>query len=311
MNEHMAVELRHLRYFVTVAEEGHITRAAERLGMQQPPLSQLIKGIERDLKVQLFRRKPRGVELTAAGHALFDDARTILDRLGQAFEKTQRAARGEQGQIRVGISGTGIYHPFVPKVIRGFREAYPLVSVTLVEGLSNELMDQLRNERVDAIFIRSPPADQTGLVVEKLLEEPMVLALPTWHPLARRYRTKAIPLEALADETFIATVAPVTLTGTGARAAAYARYRQAGFNLRTGQQVPRTRSAISFVAAGLGITFVPASLQRLRIDGVTYRRLQGAAQMAAALVLVSRRGDPSPVVRQFAALVRNSAKKEE
>src|SRR5882757_9897904 len=129
----MAMELRHLRYFVAVAEEGHITRAAERLGMQQPPLSQQIKALERELDVQLFHRKPRGVELTDAGRAYFENARKILDQLGHAAETTRRTARGEQGRICVGITPTSPFHPFVPRIIRAFRDAYPLVSLTLEE----------------------------------------------------------------------------------------------------------------------------------------------------------------------------------
>src|SRR6476619_6458097 len=125
----MTVELWHLRYFIAVAEEGHITRAAERLGMQQPPLSQRIKAIERELDVQLFRRKARGVELTAAGHAFLENARAVLAQLDRAFETTWRTARGEQGRISIGVVPTGAFHPFVPRVIRAFREAYPLVSV--------------------------------------------------------------------------------------------------------------------------------------------------------------------------------------
>src|SRR5215510_3357933 len=100
------MELRHLRYFITVAEEGHVTRAAERLGIQQPPLSQLIKAIERELDVQLFRRKPRGVELTDAGRAFLDSARATLSQFDYAFETTRRTARGEQGRISVGYSSS-------------------------------------------------------------------------------------------------------------------------------------------------------------------------------------------------------------
>src|SRR5215470_13080025 len=125
------MELWHLKYFITVAEEGHITRAAERLGMQQPPLSQRIKAIERELDVQLFRRKPRGVELTEAGQAFLKNARAVLAQFNRTFETTRRAARGEEGEICVGITPTSPFHPFVPRVIRTFREAYPAVSLRL------------------------------------------------------------------------------------------------------------------------------------------------------------------------------------
>src|SRR6476619_4504241 len=127
------MELRHLRYFIAVAEEGHITRAAERLGMQQPPLSQQIRELERELDVQLLRRKPRGVELTEAGQAQLEDARAILAHNDDAFATTRRTARGEQGRIAVGFTRSAPFHPFVPRVIRGFREAYPLVALTLEE----------------------------------------------------------------------------------------------------------------------------------------------------------------------------------
>src|SRR5436309_15230711 len=115
MSEHMAMDLRHLRYFIVVAEEGHITRAAERLGIQQPPLSQLIKAIERELDAQLFRRKPRGVELTDAGRAFLDNARSVIDQLNRAFETTRRTARGEQGRIKVGYTSGVSFHPLLPR----------------------------------------------------------------------------------------------------------------------------------------------------------------------------------------------------
>src|SRR5580765_4552460 len=127
----MTMELRHLRYFIAVAEEGHITRAAERLGMQQPPLSRQIKEIEREMDVQLFRRKARGVELTDAGRAFLDDARATLAYLDHAFETARRTARGEQGRLCVGYS---LFHPVVPRVIREFRQAFPSVSLTLEES---------------------------------------------------------------------------------------------------------------------------------------------------------------------------------
>src|SRR5215211_5638059 len=123
----MNMELRHLRYFIAVAEEGHITRAAERLGMQQPPLSQRIKAIERELDVQLFSRKARGVELTEAGRAFLANARATLMQVDHTFDATRRTARGEQGRISVGYSSSVAFHALVPRIIREFRQAFPLV----------------------------------------------------------------------------------------------------------------------------------------------------------------------------------------
>src|SRR5436189_5758716 len=125
------MDLRHLRYFVAVAEERHVTRAAERLGIQQPPLSQQIQALERELDVQLLRRLPRGVELTQAGEAFLAQARAILERVEHARAATRRTARGEAGRIGLGFTSSASFHPLVPRAIRAFREAHPLVSLTL------------------------------------------------------------------------------------------------------------------------------------------------------------------------------------
>jgi len=300
------MELRHLRYFIAVAEEGHVTRAAERLGMQQPPLSQRIKAIERELDVQLFHRKARGVELTDAGRAFLDNARAVLAQLDHAFDTTRRTARGEEGRISIGIVPASPFHPLVPRAIRAFRETYPLVSVRLEERLGGELLDLLRSEQIDVAFIRTPYANQEGLVINRLLEEPMLLALPSEHALARNggEGESAILLKHLGRETFILYGPP----GTGLREATMAACRAAGFSPRAGQEAPRIASALSLVAVGLGISLVPASLRHLYMDGVVYRHLKGPIQPKAPLDLSSRRGDSSIVVRHFLKLVRQEVK---
>lgn len=299
------MELWHLKYFIAVAEEKHITRAAERLGMQQPPLSQRIKAIERELDVQLFHRRARGVELTDAGRAFLDNARTVLAQLDHAFETTRRTARGEEGRISIGIVPASPFHPLVPRAIRAFRETYPLVSVRLEERLGGELLELLRSEQIDAAFIRMPYADQEGLVINRLLEEPMLVALPRAHALAQgRKGESPLLLKHLARETFILYGPP----GTGLREVTMEACRAAGFTPRAGQQAPRIASTLSLVAVGLGISLVPASLRHLYVDGVVYRRLGGTTQPKAPLDIASRRGDSSMVVRQFLKLVRQAAK---
>jgi DNA-binding transcriptional LysR family regulator len=301
------MELRHIRYFIAVAEEGHVTRAAERLGMQQPPLSQQIRALERELDVQLFRRKPRGVELTYAGRALLGDARAIMAQVEHAFASTRRTARGEQGRITIGFTSSAPFHPFVPRVIRSFREAFPLIALTLEESGTTELIQDLREERVDAAFIRTPVADPVGLRVDTLLEEAMLVALPSQHVLARSRRgdDAAVALKRLAGETFIVYRRH---SGPGLYDAIIAACHAAGFSPLIGQEAPRIVSTLNLVAAGLGLSIVPASLQRMHMDGVSYRRLTGTAQPRAPLLLASRRGDTSPIVRQFLALVRQTAK---
>ena len=295
------MELRHLRYFIAVAEEGHVTRAAERLGMQQPPLSQQIRALERELDVQLFRRLPRGVELTDAGRALLADARAILAQLEHAVATTRRTARGELGRLAIGFTSSAPFHPFVPRVIRAYREAVPQVALTLEEGGTTELIEDLRAERIDAAFIRSPIADPQGLNVTPLLREAMVLALPRGHALARK--SGAVTLKALAGETFILYR---RRSGPGLYDAIVAACTAAGFSPRVGQEAPRIVATLNLVAAGLGLSLVPESLQRMRMDGVVFRRLAGAAQPRAPLYLASRRGEASAAVRRFLQLVQRS-----
>ena len=303
------MELRHLRYFVAVAEEGHITRAAERLGIQQPPLSHQIRALERELGVQLFRRLPRGVELTEAGRSFIEDARAALARVGQGVEAAKRAARGEQGHLRLAVPPTAPFHPFVPQVILAFREAYPLVSLTMEENLRMETMEQLRGGQMDVAFLRASIAAPEGLVVHPLLEEPMVAALPSGHPLARSAPSQdaALPLRALAGETFIAYARQ---QGPALYEAMAAACLQAGFSPQLGQEAPRISTALSLVATGFGVTLVPASMRRMALEGVTYRDLAGAAQARAFLSIAARRDDSSGIVRNFVALVRRAAQRE-
>jgi DNA-binding transcriptional LysR family regulator len=303
------MELRHLRYFIAVAEEGHITRAAERLGMQQPPLSRLIHAIERELDVQLFRRMARGVELTDAGQAFFQNARAVLAQLDHTFETTRRTARGEQGRISVGYTGAAAFHPLVSGVIRKFRRAFPLVSVTLGEGFAHDLIERVGNDQIDVAFIRTPVADLQGVVIDPLLEEPVVAALPSEHPLVQRKNRHdtALPLKALAGETFV-LYGRSDGTLTMQTNAFIAACQAAGFNPRVGQVVPNDLSRLNLIASGLGVSVFAASLQRMNIDGVTFRRIKGASQLKAPLNLASRRGDTSAVVRQFLKLAKQTAR---
>ena len=299
------MELRHLRYFVAVAEEQHVTRAAERLGMQQPPLSQQIQALEAELDVQLFRRKPRGVELTQAGEALLGDARAILARVEHAVAATKRAARGEQGRIAIGFTSSVPFHPFMPRIIRSFREAFPLISLVLEEGGTSELVDALRQERIDAAFVRSPVFDPLGLEVRPLLEEEMVAALPADHSLAQSVKSP-LPLSALAGETFILYRRP---SGPGLYDSILAGCHRAGFSPRIGQEAPRMLSTLNLVAAGLGVSIVPASMQGLHINGVVFNPLKDKPPLRAPLTFAHRRNERAPVVQRFISLVSQAIPK--
>jgi len=296
------MELRHLRYFVAVAEERHVTRAAARLGIQQPPLSQQIRALETELELQLFRRKPRGVELTPAGEAFLAEARIVLERAEHAVLAARRAARGEAGRLGLGFTSSASFHPLVPRVIRDFRETSPLVALTLEEAGTGELVDGLRAERIDAAFVRSPIGAAAELAVHSVLKEEMVAALPAGHPLAGAARTR-LPLAALEPEIFILYRRPL---GPGLYDAIIAACQRAGYSPRVGQEAPRMLATLSLVAAGLGVTLIPASMQRMGIEGVAYRPLARNAGLIAPLNLAYRRDESAPAVRRFIAAVRQT-----
>jgi DNA-binding transcriptional LysR family regulator len=302
------MELRQLRYFIAVAEERNITRAAERLGMQPPPLSRQIRAIEREIDAQLFRRKPRGVELTDAGRAFLDNARAVLAQVDHTFETTRRTARGEQGRISVAYSSTVAFHPLIPRVIREFREAFPLVTVTLVEGYPEHLIERMQNDQIDVCFFRRISPKLGGVDIALLHEERMVVALPSGHTLAQGGGGKdaALSLKVLAGETFILFGDPHG-DGLLRNSEFVAACHAAGFSPRIGQMVPHISSRLNLIAAGLGIAVVAASLQHVKIEGLAFHRLKGATQLKAPLCLASRRGDPSSVVRQFLKSAKRTA----
>lgn len=301
------MELRHLRYFIAVAEERHVTRAAARLGIQQPPLSQQIRALEQELGVQLLRRKPRGVELTDAGATFLERARTLLEDVDRACASTKRTARGEQGRVVVGFTSSAPFHSFIPRVVRAFREMSPLVSLALEESGSSELVQGLHDEEIDAAFIRSPVSGFVDLTVEPLLEEDMLIALPAGHPLAGRKGVQQPPLSlaSLTGENFILYKRP---GAPGLYDTIISACRKAGFSPRISQEAPRIVSTLNLVAVGLGISVVPDSLRRLQMDGVTYRRITRSAKLKAPLILACRRGGNSAAVQRFIDLVRASAK---
>ena len=296
------IELRRLRYLVAVAEEGHLTRAAERLGIQQPPLTRQIRALETEWGVQLFERHPRGMRPTEAGRVVVAAARDILDRAARLGDTARRAARGEQGRLAVGYTSSGAVHPFVSQRIRGFREAHPGVLLALAEDGTPELVQALREERLDAAFVRSTTSDASALRLELLFEEEMVAALPAGHALANP--PGRLALAALAEETFVFYRRP---TGPGLYDAIVSACLAAGFSPQVGQEAPRMSSTLSLVAAGLGVSIVPASMQRMNVEGVVFAQLGEAAGLTAPLLLATRRGDRPSLVARLRAEVRAAA----
>jgi DNA-binding transcriptional LysR family regulator len=192
----------------------------------------------------------------------------------------------------------------VPRAIRAYREAHPLVALSLEENGTGELVDALAQERLDAAFVRSPIGPVEGIAVHSVLEEAMIAALPAGHTLAGRAGAGPLTLAELAAETFILYRRPL---GPGLYDAIIAACQRAGYSPKIGQEAPRMLATLSLVAAGLGVTLVPQSMRRLRVHGVVYRRLDGAAGLIAPLNLAYRRGDASPAARRFIALARAGA----
>lgn len=299
------IELRRLLAFVAVAEEGHITRAAQRLGMQQPPLTRLLQGLEAELGVLLLHRTSRGVHPTEAGRALLEEARVALAHAERVEEMVRRAARGEQGRLAVGFTSSAALHPFVSAVLRHFREVLPGVSISLEEAGTGELVDALLHERLDTAFVRSPVSKVPGLMVDDILDEPMIAALPAGHPLASDLSTP-LPLADLASEAFILYRRPA---GPGLYDAILAACRGAGFSPAIAQEAPRLTATLSLVAAGLGVSLVPASMQRLGGEGVAYRPLIHCYGLSAPLHLAMRGSPLPPALARFRKLVRQKTGK--
>ncbi|MFM0325228.1 LysR family transcriptional regulator [Caballeronia glebae] len=289
------MELRHLRYFLAVAETANFTKAAEMLGIGQPPLSQQIKALEQELDVVLFKRTARGAELTLAGRVFADEARRVLDGAQRAARAAKRAARGETGHLRVGFTGTAAFNERVSGLIRKFREAYPDAELTLHEAASGVLLDEIEAGQLDVAIVR--PERRVADIVQQQSwdDEPMLVALPIGHPLASRRR---IELAELIDEPFVQVPRAAGGTLFDDIVAACAA---AGFEPRLAQPAPQMASAVTLVAAGLGISIVPKAITQVRVAGVVYRPLV-ARGLRARLALASRRDDPSAVVRNFLAL---------
>ncbi|MEB6337426.1 LysR family transcriptional regulator [Serratia rhizosphaerae] len=300
------IELRRLKAFVTVVEEGNITRAAERLCIQQPPLSRLLQGLEEELGVQLLQRLPRGVRTTDAGDVLLREARTLLARAATLADAVRRAARGEQGHIAIGFTSSAALHPFVPNLLRRYREILPDITTQLEEAGSGELMDALVDERLDAAFVRSPVSEIPGVSIEPVLRESMLIALPVGHRLADDAQTP-LPLAALANEAFILYRRPA---GQGLYDAILAACYRAGFSPRIVQEAPRLPATLSLVGAGLGLSIVPASMRRLGGDGIVYRAISDADAPGAPLYLALRGNRHSPIVSRFRELVSEAVAAE-
>lgn len=290
------MELRHLRYFVAVAEERHFGRAAERLHMAQPPLSQQIRQLEGELGTRLFARTTRKVDLTRAGELFLERARRILADVECAALDAQRAERGEVGRLAVGFTGSATYE-LLPAIATALRTELPDVELELHgEMLTPAQVEALLSGALDVALLR-PPVNAPELTVHVIRREPLIAVLPADHRLAG---ASAVRLADLRDDPFITY--PSHFRSVIHEAVEEA-CRKAGFRPEVAQEVAETSTVVSFVAAGLGVALVPASVQHLRVTGAVYRPLAGSTE-EVALAVASRTDDPNPVIEPFLTRVR-------
>ena len=290
------MELRHLRYFLAVAEEGNFTRAAARLGIGQPPLSQQIRDLETEIGATLFHRVPHGAELTAAGAAFLPEAKASLSAAEKARLAAQSANRGETGRLSLGFTASSAFNPVVSTTIRRFQARWPDVQLSLTEMNTLGLMQKLERGEVDAAFMRPGLDDPVGVRLKRLPDEPMVVALPASHPLAKR---KTLALALLAREPFILfpRLVGLSLYDDVVRAC-----HEAGFELTVAQEAPQISSVVNLVAADLGVSIVPASISQIKLAGVVYRPIDGPPAVAR-LALAVLRSQRSPVTENLMSLL--------
>lgn len=291
-----AVDLKHLRYFVAVAEELHFGRAAARLGIAQPPLSQQIQRLEAELGVLLFQRTNRSVALTDAGRVLLEESRRLLGDVNGAVEATRRAGRGESGSLTVAFAASVMFLT-LPAIIHRFRARYPDVRLDLREMPTAPQLLGLKNGDLDIGFVREPAPDD-ALRSETVLREPLLLAVAKGHPLGGRAR---VALADFARDDFVLfprDVAP------GLHAQVFALCREAGFTPRVVQVSRELYTTVSLVEAGVGVTIIPASIRKLGWKGVRYLPIR--SDMAETRIdMAWHVGNTRPVLRAFLDLVRD------
>ena len=286
------MELRHLRYFVALGEELNFTRAAERLHIAQPPLSQQIRQLEEELGVALVERRSRPLRLTEAGVLFLERARALLASLELAIADTRRAGRGLSGRLAIGFVGSAMFAG-LPEIISAYRDRHPGIELVLDEMLAADIAEALRTRRIDVGIARPPLLPESGFAQRVLLQEPYVVALRGDHPLANR---KEITLAELAADPFVLYPAKPEPTVTGLIMAAC---EAAGFVPCIAQEVQHLQTAIGLVAAGVGVSLVPSGAARAGGGrGVAYVALAAPALMAP-LALAWREREVSPALRKF------------
>jgi DNA-binding transcriptional LysR family regulator len=292
------LELRHLRYLVTVAEELHFGRAAIRLNISQPPLSHQIRQLEEELGVKLFERNTRGVRLTEAGSRIVQEAQQVLRQVDHFAKVAAYAGEGEIGHLPIGAVG-GV-NDLLMETLRVFAKRYPRVCIELQFMSTGAQVESLREGKIRVGFVSLPVLD-ASLASELIVKEPLCVALPKAHPLAAHHR---VPLEALANERFIFFPRRVT---PGLHDTITAMCRNAGVTLNVAHEVDNISASLTMVSANLGLAFCTPGLQK-SCPGVAVRPLREPAPFVEYGVAF-RRGDRTPVMEAFLRITRQTARR--
>ena len=292
------IDLRHLRYFVAVAEELHFGRAALRLHIAQPPLSQQIRQLEQNLGHPLFVRTSRSVSLTAAGTELLERARRTLARVEEDLAAVRRIGRGEVGALTIAFTGSAILTNALPEAIRLYRRRYPEVDLRLRELRTMLQIDALRDASIDLGFLRDPGPFE-GLVIEELWREPYVAVLPSRHPLAKMRR---VPAARLRGEPFVfhaRSAGPLAFDRT------MAVCEHVGFRPEIVQEAPQWPTVIRLVESGLGVSIAPTCVSKLETMGVVFRPIN--ARDAFTDVSLGHRDEPlHPTAKEFVRMAKEA-----
>ncbi len=288
------MELRQLRYFVAIAEEGSFSRAAQQLHISQPPLSTQIKALERELGAQLLTRTNRGVALTGSGQVFYEETRAVLARLESACGKALQADRGDVGMLAVGFVSIADYS-ILPPALKSFRAQFPLVEVQLHELTTDAQIRELRAARLD-LGIGLAPVEEPDLQFKSVLREELVLAAPAGHPATTG---DGIDLRTLSKASFIV---PPRDIAPGLYDLTVSRCRAAGFAPRIVQNARQMQTVIGLVSCGMGIALVPASVRNLKRTGVSYQRLRGKPALIELGILRLRESENALGQRFVAAL---------
>lgn len=287
------MELRHLRYFIAVAEELNFSRAAERLHIAQPPLSQQIRALEEELGVQLFDRTKRPLQLTVAGQVFLEEAQSAIAQVDNAVKMAQRASRGEIGRLVIGFTSS-MANSFLPDILRGYRERFPKVELVCREGATSLQLQALRARQLDVGFfhLTSSMLQETDLCSMTIWHDSLIVALPEAHPLAHQPQ---ISLNALSQESFIL---PSRQFAPGLSEQIDYLCQQSGFSPVVIQEGTLMLTILSLVAGSVGVALLPANAQNLQRKGVVYKTLVQPTP-TVPMAAVWRRDEASVTLREF------------